>query len=57
MKSESFLKNLDSVSTSNSGKPMNLRSNASVKKEVAIKEHKPNEMSADDVETWKKLFE
>ncbi|MGQ9805137.1 MAG: NYN domain-containing protein [Chlorobiales bacterium] len=57
MKSEKFLDVLKSVSTPDLGKPMKSRSNASIKKEVAIRERKPDEMSASDVEAWKKLFE
>lgn len=56
MRSESFLRDLKTITTSDSGKPTKPRSNASIKKERVAKEHKPSEVSASEVEEWKKIF-
>ncbi|MFN3560743.1 MAG: NYN domain-containing protein [Chloroherpetonaceae bacterium] len=53
MLSENFLK---TATTSDSGKPTKSRSNASIKQETTTSEHKPSEVSASEVEEWKKLF-
>ncbi len=57
MRSEEFLFDLKTDATSNSKKLTKSRSNKGIKKEVEVREHKPNEVSTSDIETWKKLFE
>ncbi len=55
MPSEHFLRDLKTATGSDSGKQKS-RSNASIKKEREATEHKPSEVSASQVEEWKKLF-
>ncbi|MFQ3597419.1 MAG: NYN domain-containing protein [Chloroherpetonaceae bacterium] len=57
MHSEAFLSDLKSISTPEFGKSTKHRSNDSIKTAPAVRENKPSEVSASDIEEWKKLFQ
>lgn len=57
MRSETFLAELKSVPTTELNKRAKPHANVSVKKATTLNEHKPETVSASDIEMWKKLFQ
>lgn len=57
MRSEEFVVDLKTISKPDSTKPTKSHAKASIKKATNTMEHKPREVSARDVEEWKKLFQ